>query len=78
QQPLARKPSGSQHSKTQPATQQVKSLNVQTKQPTGAPTKDAAIKQVELALTHKDPNEKPTEEVHCYAYSTAIPRVDVV
>jgi len=56
----------------------VKSLNVQTKQPTGEPTKDAAIKQVELAVTNKDPNEKPTEEVHCYAYSTAIPRVDVV
>lgn len=61
QQPLTRKPSGSQHSKTQPATQQVKPLNVQTKQPTGAPTKDAAIKQAELALTKKDPNEKPAK-----------------
>ncbi|KAK0953000.1 Protein kinase [Friedmanniomyces endolithicus] len=60
-----------QHSKTQPATQQVKPLNVQTKQPTGAPTKDAAIKQAELALTKEDPNEKPAKEVRMSSMTDA-------
>ncbi|KAK1813205.1 Protein kinase [Friedmanniomyces endolithicus] len=71
QQPLTRKPSASQHSKTQPATQQVKPLNVRTKQPTGTPTKDAAIKQAELALTKTDPNEKPAKEVRMSSMTDA-------
>ena len=69
--PLTRKPSGAstQHHKQQPsAGQQVKPLNVATKQPTGAP-KDP-IKQAELALTKKDPNEKP-KEVRMSAMSDA-------
>jgi protein-serine/threonine kinase len=47
----------------------VKPLNVPTKAPTGAP-KDAAIKQAEMALTKKDPNEKP-KEVRMSAMSDA-------
>ena len=72
QQPLTRKPSGSQHT-TKPATggQPVKPLNVQTKQPTGAPGKDAAIKQAEAALTKKDPNEKPAKEARMSSMTDA-------
>ena len=70
QPPLTRKPSGSQHTKT-PTGQQVKPLNVQTKQPTGAPSKDAAIKQAEMALTKKDPNEKPAKEVRMSSMTDA-------
>lgn len=63
-QPLTRKPSGSaQHNKQPSAGQQVKPLNVQTKQPTGAPVKSDAVKQAEMALTKKDPNEKKEKEV---------------
>ncbi|TKA62672.1 hypothetical protein B0A55_11298, partial [Friedmanniomyces simplex] len=71
QAPLTRKPSGSQHSKTQAASQPVKPLNVQTKQPTGAPSKDAAIKQAEMALTKKDPNEKPPKEARMSSMTDA-------
>ncbi|KAK5121961.1 hypothetical protein LTR85_004533 [Meristemomyces frigidus] len=73
QQPLTRKPSGASHSKAAAsAAQPVKPLNVQTKQPTGAPAaasgKDAAIKQAEAALTKKaDPSEKPTKDVRMSA-----------
>lgn len=64
QPPLTRKPSGSgsQHKQQPSAGQQVKPLNVATKQPTGAPKGDA-IKQAEMALTKKDPNEKKEKEV---------------
>ena len=68
QAPVTRKPSGAGHSKQAPAGQQVKPLNVQTKQPTGAP-KDP-IKQAELALTKKEPNEK-AKEVRMSAMSDA-------
>ncbi len=44
---------------------------MQTKQPTGAPTKDAAIKQAELALTKEDPNEKPAKEVRMSSMTDA-------
>ncbi|KAK5713722.1 Protein kinase [Elasticomyces elasticus] len=71
QAPLTRKPSGSQQTKTQAASQPVKPLNVQTKQPTGAPSKDAAIKQAEMALTKKDPNEKPSKEVRMSSMTDA-------
>ena len=74
QQPLTRKPSGAGNTshKTQPSGgQQVKPLNVATKQPTGAPTKDAAIKQAEMALTKKDPNEKKEKEVRMSAMTDA-------
>ena len=69
QPPLTRKPSGASHQKQQPSAggQQVKPLNVQTKQPTGAPGKDAAIKQAEMALTKKEPNEKPAKDVRMSA-----------
>ncbi|KAK3112583.1 Protein kinase, partial [Teratosphaeriaceae sp. CCFEE 6253] len=70
QAPLTRKPSGSQHTKT-PTGQQVKPLNVSTKQPTGAPTKDAAIKQAEMALTKKEPAEKPAKEVRMSSMTDA-------
>jgi serine/threonine-protein kinase CLA4 len=70
QQPLTRKPSGSQH-KPSGAAGQVKPLNVQTKQPTGAPGKDAAIKQAEAALTKKDPNEKPAKDVRMSSMTDA-------
>ena len=62
-QPLTRKPSGAGNQQKQqpPAGQQVKPLNVATKQPTGAP-KDP-IKAAEMALTKKDPNEKKEKEV---------------
>ncbi|KAK3716831.1 Protein kinase [Vermiconidia calcicola] len=72
QPPLTRKPSGSGTShKPQPSSgQQVKPLNVATKQPTGAP-KDAAIKQAEAALTKKDPNEKKEKDVRMSAMSDA-------
>ena len=73
QQPLAHKPSGgiNQQFKQTPAPQQgsVKPLNVQTKQPTGAPN-NAAVKAAEAALTKKDPNEKP-KEVRMSAMSDA-------
>jgi protein-serine/threonine kinase len=71
QQPLTRKPSGSGTShKPQPSGgQQVKPLNVATKQPTGAP-KDP-IKAAEAALTKKDPNEKKEKEVRMSAMSDA-------
>lgn len=62
-QPLTRKPSGSKQT-----TPGVKPLNIATKQPTGTP-KDP-IKQAELALTKKDPNEKP-KEVRMSAMSDA-------
>lgn len=64
QQPLTRKPSGAGHKQSPSTAQQVKPLNVQTKQPTGAPGKDAAIKQAEAALTKKpDASEKPAKDV---------------
>ncbi|EMC97075.1 hypothetical protein BAUCODRAFT_69147 [Baudoinia panamericana UAMH 10762] len=72
QPPLTRKPSGTQHTKA--PTGQVKPLNVQTKQPSGAPTtnaKDAAIKQAEAALTKKDPNEKPSKEARMSSMTDA-------
>ncbi|KAK5109458.1 hypothetical protein LTR62_007018 [Meristemomyces frigidus] len=69
-QPLTRKPSGSQHSKA-PSGQQVKPLNVQTKQPTGAPEKNAAIMQAEAALTKKEPNEKPAKEARMSSMTDA-------
>ncbi|QIW99386.1 hypothetical protein AMS68_004904 [Peltaster fructicola] len=62
-QPLTRKPSGSKQT-----TPGVKPLNISTKQPTGTP-KDP-IKQAELALTKKEPNEKP-KEVRMSAMSDA-------
>jgi hypothetical protein len=57
--PLARKPSGAGNHQKQPSTNQVKPLNVATKQPTGAP-KDHH-KQTEAALTKKEPTEKTKE-----------------
>ena len=72
QQPLTRKPSGSGNMhKPQPSGgQQVKPLNVATKQPTGAP-KDA-IKAAEAALTKKDPAaDKKEKEVRMSAMSDA-------
>lgn len=74
QQPLTRKPSGTGQYNKSPAgvgPQQVKPLNVQTKQPTGAPSKDAAIKQAEMALTKKDPNEKPSKDVRMSSMTDA-------
>jgi len=74
QQPLTRKPSGTGQYNKSPAgagQQQVKPLNVQTKQPTGAPGKDAAIKQAEMALTKKDPNEKPSKDVRMSSMTDA-------
>lgn len=65
-QPLTRKPSGAGHNKQ--AATGVKPLNIATKQPTGVP-KDP-IKQAEMALTKKDPNEKP-KEVRMSAMSDA-------
>ena len=41
----------------------MKPLNVATKQPTGAPKGADPIKQAEMALTKKDPNEKKEKEV---------------
>jgi serine/threonine-protein kinase CLA4 len=73
QQPLTRKPSGSGNMhKPQPSGgQQVKPLNVATKQPTGAP-KDQAIKAAEAALTKKDPAaDKKEKEVRMSAMSDA-------
>ncbi|KAF2773541.1 Pkinase-domain-containing protein [Teratosphaeria nubilosa] len=70
QQPLTRKPSGSQHKPSANAGQ-VKPLNVQTKQPTGAPAKDAAIKQAEAALTKKAPEEKPAKDVRMSSMTDA-------
>ncbi|EME43165.1 hypothetical protein DOTSEDRAFT_72520 [Dothistroma septosporum NZE10] len=67
-QPLTRKPSGSGNHQKQPS-QQVKPLNVATKQPTGQP-KDP-VKQAEMALTKKDPAEKPQKEVRMSAMSDA-------
>ncbi|CAK3834021.1 Serine threonine- kinase CLA4 [Lecanosticta acicola] len=68
--PLTRKPSGAgNHHKQPSAAGQVKPLNVATKQPTGAP-KDP-VKAAELALTKKDPNEKPQKEVRMSAMSDA-------
>lgn len=72
QQPLTRKPSGSGNThKTQPSGgQQVKPLNVATKQPTGVP-KDP-IKAAEAALTKKDPAaDKKEKEVRMSAMSDA-------
>ena len=73
QHPLTRKPSGSGNThKTQPSGgQQVKPLNVATKQPTGAP-KDP-IKAAEAALTKKDPaaDAKKEKEVRMSAMSDA-------
>jgi hypothetical protein len=57
--PLARKPSGAGTHQKQPSSNQVKPLNVATKQPTGAP-KDHH-KQTEAALTKKEPSEKTKE-----------------
>jgi hypothetical protein len=57
--PLARKPSGAGSHQKQQSTNQVKPLNVATKQPTGAP-KDHH-KQTEAALTKKEPTEKSKE-----------------
>ncbi|KAK5130753.1 hypothetical protein LTR08_001698 [Meristemomyces frigidus] len=73
QQPLTRKPSGAGHSKQAPSTgQAVKPLNVQTKQPTGAPAKDAAIKQAEAALTKKaEPSEKSNKDVRMSSMTDA-------
>ncbi|KAI6858305.1 serine/threonine protein kinase, partial [Hortaea werneckii] len=52
--------------------QQVKPLNVQTKQPTGAPAKDAAIKQAEAMLTKKpEPAEKPQKEARMSSMTDA-------
>ncbi|WPH00817.1 Hypothetical protein R9X50_00364700 [Acrodontium crateriforme] len=72
-QPLTKKPSGAaplnQQFKTGPAQGSVKPLNVQTKQPTGAPN-NAAVKAAEAALTKKDPNDK-TKEVRMSAMSDA-------
>ena len=71
-QPLTRKPSETDKShKAQPsAGQQVKPLNVATKQPTGAP-KDP-IKAAEMALTKKpDASEKKEKEVRMSAMSDA-------
>nr|POE65001.1 serine/threonine-protein kinase cla4 [Quercus suber] len=67
QQPLTRKPSGAS---SKPANGQgaVKPLNIQTKQPTGAP-KDP-IKAAEAALTKKDPSDKQ-KEVRMSAMSDA-------
>ncbi|KAK3676346.1 Protein kinase [Recurvomyces mirabilis] len=69
QQPLTRRPSGSQNSKA--PLGQVKPLNVQTKQPSGAPEKSAAIKQAEAALTKKEPNEKPAKEARMSSMTDA-------
>ncbi|KAK5166156.1 Protein kinase [Saxophila tyrrhenica] len=72
QQPLTRKPSGSGNThKPQPSGgQQVKPLNVATKQPTGAP-KDP-VKAAEAALTKKDPAaDKKEKEVRMSAMSDA-------
>ena len=57
--PLARKPSGAGGHQKQQSTNQVKPLNVATKQPTGTP-KDHH-KQTEAALTKKEPAEKSKE-----------------
>ena len=72
QQPLTRKPSGSGNShKPQPSGgQNVKPLNVATKQPTGKPAVDP-VKAAEMALTKKDPNEKKEKEVRMSAMSDA-------
>ena len=72
QPPLTRKPSGSGNShKPQPSGgQNVKPLNVATKQPTGKPAVDA-VKAAEMALTKKDPNEKKEKEVRMSAMSDA-------
>ena len=53
--------------------QQVKPLNVQTKQPTGAPAKDSAIKQTEAALTKKPDAaaEKPQKEARMSSMTDA-------
>ena len=72
QQPLTRKPSGSgtSHNPQPSGGQQVKPLNVATKQPTGAP-KDP-IKAAEMALTKKpDASEKKEKEVRMSAMSDA-------
>ncbi|KAI7228490.1 serine/threonine protein kinase [Hortaea werneckii] len=77
QHPLTRKPSGAGFSSQQgpPGSsqqQQVKPLNVQTKQPTGAPAKDAAIKQAEAMLTKKpEPAEKPQKEARMSSMTDA-------
>ncbi|KAI6860446.1 serine/threonine protein kinase, partial [Hortaea werneckii] len=77
QHPLTRKPSGAGFSSQQgpPGSsqqQQVKPLNVQTKQPTGAPAKDAAIKQAEAMLTKKpEPSEKPQKEARMSSMTDA-------
>lgn len=76
-QPLTRKPSGAGYAKQQgpPGSsqqQQVKPLNVQTKQPTGAPAKDAAIKQAEAMLTKKpDAAEKAPKEARMSSMTDA-------
>ncbi|KAK4501809.1 hypothetical protein PRZ48_007618 [Zasmidium cellare] len=70
EQPLTRKPSGAgNHQKQASATNQVKPLNVATKQPTGGP-KDA-VKAAEAALTKKEPAEKPQKDVRMSAMSDA-------
>lgn len=65
--PLARKPSGAGNHQKQPSTNQVKPLNVATKQPTGAP-KDHH-KQTEAALTKKEPAESKPKEARMSAMS---------
>ncbi|KXT05150.1 hypothetical protein AC579_6362 [Pseudocercospora musae] len=68
-QPLTRKPSGSSgHQKQVSTSQQVKPLNVATKQPSGKPD---AVKAAEAALTKKDPNESKQKEVRMSAMSDA-------
>lgn len=77
QQPLTRKPSGAGNDKKGPpgsSQQQVKPLNVQTKQPSGAPagSKADAVKQAEMALTKKpDASEKPAKDVRMSAMTDA-------
>ena len=69
-QPLTRKPSGaSSHNKQPLSGSQVKPLNVQAKQPLGAP-KDA-IKAAEAALTKKEPTEKSQKDVRMSHMSDA-------